>query len=79
MSILFSTNDLVKFTTSMELIDISYGDDNPSIAFMSNNFNNKIPRSYFIVQRPKTWKVSWSKVEDPIALTKVPFDARVKL
>jgi len=69
----------VKFTTSMELIDISSSKDNPSIVFMSNSFNNKIPQSYFNVQLPKTWKVSWSKVEDPIALTKVAFDARVKL
>lgn len=56
----FPTNDLVTFTTSMELIHISYGEDNPSITFMSNSFNNKIPRNYFIVQLPRTWKVSWS-------------------
>lgn len=26
----------------MEFIDISYGEDNPSIAFMSNSFDNKV-------------------------------------
>ncbi len=56
----FPTNDLVTFTTSMELIHISYGEDNPSIVFLSNSSTNKIPQSYFIVQLPKTWKVSWS-------------------